>query len=67
MIRIDIINDGTGDTEVGNYDAMVYLPGEGETWVRVEGFTRAMGWLQLVDEVVAAAEVKLADARAARQ
>lgn len=67
MIRIDIINDGTGDLEVGNYDAMVFLPGDGETWVRVEGFTRAMGWAALVDEVIAEVEVRQADARAARQ
>ena len=61
MIRLEIVNDATGTTEVANYDVYLYLPESGaearrgyvETHVRVEGFRRDRGWAELLDEAAA--------------
>jgi hypothetical protein len=52
VIRLDIINDGTGDKTHGNYDAYIYIPVDGqviEYHARVEDFPRAHGWASLVN------------------
>jgi len=52
MIRLDIINDGTGNDTHGNYDAWLYIPKDGafiEYHARVEDFPRAHGWATLVN------------------
>lgn len=54
MIRLDIINDGTGTTETGHYDVYLYLPGEGEVAARVEDFDRSRGWEPLASKAVLA-------------
>lgn len=56
MIRLDIINDATGTTEVGHYDVYLYLPSEWEEAARVEAFDRSRGWAALVREAVEALE-----------
>lgn len=56
---IRIVNDGTGDWAVGNYDAVVYhqfddaLPRQGlfQT-ARIEGHKRAYGWAELLRKVL---------------
>lgn len=56
MIRLDIINDGTGTMEAGNYDVYLYLPEDGryvEHNVRVESFDRSLGWAALIGQSVA--------------
>ena len=54
MIRVDIVNDGTGTAERGNYDVEVYMPGNIIT-TRVENFNRRTGWLSLCACAIAAA------------
>ena len=70
MIRIDIVNDGTGTTETGNYDVYLYLPREKEHAVRVENYDRSQGWKALaalaverLGDYVAEVENSVADAQ----
>jgi len=52
MIRLDIVNDGTGNDTHGNYDAYLYIPKDGafvEYHARVEDYPRAHGWATLVN------------------
>lgn len=59
MIRVEVVNDGTGDVERGNYDVSVTVPRRGEAVVysaRVKDFDRGRGWAELVREAVAALE-----------
>lgn len=55
MIRIDIINDGTGDRDSGNYFYSVHLPGETISG-RYEDHQRDLGWAVLVREIIHAAD-----------
>ena len=47
MVTIQIINDGTGTKEVGNYDYRVYINRELIDVGRVEGHKRRTGWQTL--------------------
>lgn len=59
MIYVQIVNDATGSTEVGNYDVRVLLPGEVSVKeARVEDFDRSEGWIALMRLVVDALEEK---------
>ena len=56
MIIIEIINDGTGDERIGNYDFKVRIGGLLAGHViakgRVENHRRRLGWRSLVKKVV---------------
>jgi hypothetical protein len=60
MIRLEIVNDGSGTKEVANYSVYLYLPETNpggllfrEYFVRVESFPRSQGWAALVERAVA--------------
>ena len=50
-----IANDGTGDEDIGHYDAVVKQPRRRPRGVRLHGFRRRRGPLHLLYEVLAAA------------
>ena len=65
MIRLEIINDGTGaptnvqGVGVGHYDVYLYLPGEPKIHANVVEYDRSLGWLVLARRAIQA----LADAQ----
>lgn len=51
---VDIVNDGTGTKEVGNYDVSTKPAGGRIQKARVEGYQRGDGWLPLVAKALTA-------------
>ena len=51
MLTIKILNDGTGDEAVGNYDYQVWVNAETIAKGRVEGHKRLTGWQGLVQDL----------------
>lgn len=59
MIRLDVVNDGTGDLKKASYDVTLFLPEDGqyrEVKARVENYNREYGWAQLMKRAITAAE-----------
>lgn len=52
MLLITFHNDGTGDVETGHYNVMVSVNQNILEELRIEGYTRADGWLGLVERLV---------------
>lgn len=60
MLRVDIINDGTGTTEIGNYcyEVVVTRINNGKVKLeriqtgRIEGHRRKLGWPQLLNRLL---------------
>jgi hypothetical protein len=56
MLTIEIINDGTGDTLVGNYRYRALVNGKEIASGEVKGHYRPSGWAALVWQVGASGE-----------
>lgn len=52
MIRVDIINDGTGTEEIGNYTYRIYTPFTRLAEGKLSGHKRKDGWESLLEKVV---------------
>ncbi len=51
MLKILIVNDGTGDEINGNYDAQVFIAEKKIYQTRIEGHNRLLGWPDLVQKI----------------
>ena len=67
MLLVKIINDGTGDHEIGNYNVEVSVTEKGKLKVlgevHVEGFKRQRRWLELLYDVLDKLETRYGDNR----
>ena len=67
MLLVKIVNDGTGDPELGNYNVEVSVTEKGKLKVlgeaRVEGFKRQRRWLELLYDVLDRLEARYGDNR----
>jgi hypothetical protein len=48
MLRIDIVNDATGDSEIGNYDYNIYVNAEKISEGKIKSFKRKDGYMELI-------------------
>jgi hypothetical protein len=62
MLRIEIINDGTGDEKVGFYEYAVFINNDCIAEGGIDFHLRANGWISLVDKVVRDARKQEVDA-----
>jgi len=51
MLWIKVLNDGTGDTDTGNYNVQIGINAALVYEGRIEGFDRNRGWQRLVYEL----------------
>lgn len=51
MLVLEIVNDGTGSKEIGNYNYRVYINHEVIHTGRLEGYNRRLGAKWLIHEI----------------